>query len=59
MLSLSIGSVAASVYGVVLLARGKAATTSKLAFGSFLCFGGLIAALYGNRLIDSYIALLR
>jgi leader peptidase (prepilin peptidase)/N-methyltransferase len=59
MLSLFIGSLAASVYGVVLLARGKAAATSKLAFGSFLCFGGLMAALYGNRLIDSYIALLR
>jgi leader peptidase (prepilin peptidase)/N-methyltransferase len=59
LLSLFIGSLAASVYGVVLLARGKAGATSKLAFGSFLCFGGLTAALYGNRLIDSYIALLR
>jgi len=58
-LSLFIGTLAAALYGVVLLARGKAGTTSKLAFGSFLCFGGLVAALYGNRLIDSYIALLR
>jgi leader peptidase (prepilin peptidase)/N-methyltransferase len=58
-LSLFFGSLAASLYGVVLLLRGKAGATSKLAFGSFLCVGGLIAALYGNRLIDSYIALLR
>jgi leader peptidase (prepilin peptidase)/N-methyltransferase len=58
-LSLFIGSFSAAFYGVVLLARGKAGATSKLAFGSFLCFGGLVAALYGNRLIDSYIALLR
>jgi leader peptidase (prepilin peptidase)/N-methyltransferase len=58
-LSLFFGSLAASLYGVVLLLRGKAGATSKLAFGSFLCLGGLIAALYGNRLIDSYIALLR
>src|SRR5437868_3434664 len=58
-LSLFIGTLAAALYGVVLLARGKAGATSKLAFGSFLCFGGLVAALYGNRLIDSYIALLR
>jgi leader peptidase (prepilin peptidase)/N-methyltransferase len=58
-LSLFVGTFAAAFYGVVLLARGKAGATSKLAFGSFLCFGGLVAALYGNRLIDSYITLLR
>jgi leader peptidase (prepilin peptidase)/N-methyltransferase len=58
-LSLFVGTVAAAFYGALLLARGKAGATSKLAFGSFLCVGGLVAALYGNRLIDSYIALLR
>jgi leader peptidase (prepilin peptidase)/N-methyltransferase len=58
-LSLFAGTFAAAFYGVFLLARGKARATSKLAFGSFLCVGGLVAALYGNRLIDSYIALLR
>jgi leader peptidase (prepilin peptidase)/N-methyltransferase len=57
-LSLFIGTLAAALYGVFLLARGRAGATSKLAFGSFLCVGGLIAALYGNRLIDNYIALL-
>jgi leader peptidase (prepilin peptidase) / N-methyltransferase len=58
-LSLFVGTFAAAFYGALLLARGKAGVTSKLAFGSFLCIGGLVAALYGNRLIDSYIALLR
>jgi leader peptidase (prepilin peptidase)/N-methyltransferase len=58
-LSLFVGTLAAAFYGALLLARGKAGATSKLAFGSFLCVGGLVAALYGNRLIDSYIALLR
>ncbi|HEY1995381.1 MAG TPA: prepilin peptidase [Edaphobacter sp.] len=58
-LSLFVGTLAAAFYGALLLARGKAEATSKLAFGSFLCVGGLVAALYGNRLIDSYIALLR
>ena len=57
-LSLFIGTLSAALYGVFLLVRGKAGATSKLAFGSFLCAGGLIAAMYGNRLIDSYIALL-
>jgi leader peptidase (prepilin peptidase)/N-methyltransferase len=58
-LSLFVGTLAAAFYGALLLARGKAGATSKLAFGSFLCVGGLVAALYGNRLIDMYIALLR
>lgn len=58
-LALFVGTVVASLYGAVLLALGKAGATSKLAFGSFLSLGGLIAAMYGNRLIDSYIALLR
>lgn len=57
-LSLFFGTLAAAFYGVVLLASGKAGATSKLAFGSFLCVGGLIAAMYGNRLIDMYITLL-
>jgi leader peptidase (prepilin peptidase)/N-methyltransferase len=58
-LSLFFGSLLASVYGIFLLIRGRAIATSKLPFGSFLCGGGLFAALYGNRLIDMYIALLR
>lgn len=58
-LSLFVGTLAAALYGALLLARGKAGAVSKLAFGSFLCVGGLVAAMYGNRLIDIYIALLR
>ncbi len=58
-LSLFVGTLVAAIYGVVLLARGKAGASSKLAFGSFLCIGGLVAAQFGNRLINMYIALLR
>jgi leader peptidase (prepilin peptidase) / N-methyltransferase len=58
-LSLFMGTFAAGLYGAFLLARRKAGATSKLAFGSFLCVGGLVAAVYGNRLIDMYIVLLR
>ena len=58
-LSLFIGVIVASLYGAFLLFRGRAIATSKLPFGSFLCVGGLVAAVYGNRLIDMYIALLR
>ena len=58
MLALFLGALTASLYGIVLLVRGKAGATSKLAFGSFLAIGGLIAALYGERLIQFYKALL-
>jgi leader peptidase (prepilin peptidase)/N-methyltransferase len=58
-LSLFFGTLAAAVYGVVLLVRRRAGAASRLAFGSFLCIGGLIASLFGNQLINMYIALLR
>jgi leader peptidase (prepilin peptidase)/N-methyltransferase len=58
-LSLFLGTLVAALYGAVLLARGKAGAASRLAFGSFLCLGGLVSALFGNGLINMYIALLR
>jgi leader peptidase (prepilin peptidase)/N-methyltransferase len=58
-LSLFLGTLAAAIYGAILLARGRAGATSRLAFGSFLCIGGLVSALFGNHLINMYIALLR
>ena len=42
-LSLFIGICRGVSTGLVLLARGKAGAASKLAFGSFLCLGGLVA----------------
>lgn len=53
------GTFAASIYGVFLLILGRANGLTKLAFGSFLAAGGLFAALFGNRLIEMYAALLR
>ncbi len=57
-LALFLGVLLASIYAAVLLARGKAGAASKLAFGSFLAIGGLIAALYGEKLIHAYKTLL-
>ena len=57
-LALFLGALIASVYAVFLLARGRAAATTKLAFGSFLAVGGLLAALYGEKLIQAYKTLL-
>ncbi|MCU1225372.1 MAG: Prepilin peptidase [Edaphobacter sp.] len=58
-LALFIGVLIAGLYGIVLLAQRRAGAASKLAFGSFLSIGGLISALFGNTIIDRYIALIR
>lgn len=57
-LALFLGALMASIYAVVLLARGRAGAASKLAFGSFLAAGGLIAALYGEKIVNAYKTLL-
>lgn len=57
-LALFLGVLTASVYAVVLLVRRRAGAGSRLAFGSFLAFGGLIAALYGEKIINAYKTLL-
>jgi leader peptidase (prepilin peptidase) / N-methyltransferase len=58
-LALFLGVLLATTYAIVLLIRGKAGAASKLAFGSFLAIGGLIAASFGNLLINMYAALLQ
>lgn len=58
-LSLFIAVLAASIYGMLLIALGKANLTSKLAFGSFLAAGGLFAAQFGDKIIERYTVLMR
>ena len=57
--ALFVGVLAACAYSLLLLVRGRAGATSKVAFGSFLAAGGLVAAQFGDRLISTYAALLR
>lgn len=59
LLALFAGVLAASIYGIALLAREKAGTATKLPLGSFVAAGGLFAALFGPQLIDWYASLLR
>ncbi len=58
-LSLFFGVLGASIYGAIPTRTGRAGMLSKLAFGSFLGAGGLIAAQFGDRIIDAYSQLLR
>jgi leader peptidase (prepilin peptidase) / N-methyltransferase len=58
-LALFIGVLLASLYGVWLVLRRKGGAATKLPFGSFLSVGGLIATLWGNTLVNNYLALFR
>ena len=58
-LALFAGVMSACVYAVVLLARGRASAATRLPFGSFLAAGGLFAALFGDRILNAYMGLLR
>jgi leader peptidase (prepilin peptidase)/N-methyltransferase len=59
LLALFAGVLAASAYGVALLALRRANSASKLPFGSFLATGGLFAALFGPAIVHWYANLLR
>jgi leader peptidase (prepilin peptidase)/N-methyltransferase len=59
MMALFAGVLAASAYGTALMVRGKAAGATKLPLGSFLCAGGLFAAVFGPLIVDWYVGLLR
>ena len=52
MLAGFVGVILCATYAVVLLARGRATGQTRLPLGSFLSIGGLVAALFGERLID-------
>lgn len=58
-LAFFVGIVTAALYGVFLLARGRAHAATRLPFGSFLAAGGLVAALLGSPILTWYAAQLR
>jgi leader peptidase (prepilin peptidase) / N-methyltransferase len=58
LLALFVGVIAASLYGLTLLARRNATRNTRLPLGSFLAAGGLFAALFGQPLIHWYTSLL-
>ncbi len=59
MLALFVGVLAAAVYSVGLILRGRAGASTRIAFGSFLAVGGLLAAVFGQRVIAAYSLLLQ
>ena len=59
LLALFLGVLAASLFAVALLVRGRATSATRLPLGSFLAAGGLVAALFGADIITAYTALLR
>ncbi len=58
-LALFVGVLAAAIYSVALVTKGRATATTRIAFGSFLALGGLVAAVFGERIITAYSLLLQ
>jgi leader peptidase (prepilin peptidase)/N-methyltransferase len=58
MFALFIGVILAAIYAITLLARRRATATTRIPLGTFLCLGGLLAALLGDPLIAWYRSLL-
>ena len=54
MLALFVGVLLGAIYGVILLAQRRATTASQLPLGTFLCIGGLLAALLGEPMLAWY-----
>lgn len=54
MLALFVGVLLGAAYGVVLLARRRATAASRIPLGTFLCVGGLVAALLGEPMLAWY-----
>jgi leader peptidase (prepilin peptidase)/N-methyltransferase len=54
MLAFFVGVLLAAVYGVMLLARRRATTASQIPLGTFLCIGGLMAALFAEPMLTWY-----
>lgn len=57
-LALFLGFILCSIYALTLMARGKATLRKRLPLGTFLCIGGLVAALVGTPVIAWYSSLL-
>lgn len=54
-----IGVVAAALYAIVLVARGRAQGSDRLPFGSFLAAAGILAIFVGTPALTWYLALFR
>jgi len=54
MLAFFVGVMLAAVYGIALLARRRATNSSQIPLGTFLCIGGLVAALFAEPMIAWY-----
>jgi leader peptidase (prepilin peptidase)/N-methyltransferase len=54
MLAFFVGVVLCAGYALTLLVRRRATAVSRLPLGTFLCIGGLFAALFGRRVVEWY-----
>ena len=55
---LFLGYVLGALTGVSLILAGQKKMSSRLAFGTFLCFSGIMTMMYGRTLLDWYLTLI-
>lgn len=55
LVSLLVGALAGSLFGLTLLAIGRGSMRSKIPFGAFLAAGGLVSLFFGPALISLYL----
>jgi len=54
MLAFFVGVILAAFYGIVLMAQRRATSTSQIPLGTFLCIGGMLAALFAEPMLSWY-----
>jgi leader peptidase (prepilin peptidase) / N-methyltransferase len=57
LVTLVFSSIAGSVIGVLILATRRGGMKHALPYGTFLALGGLIASLFGDRIVAWYVGL--
>jgi len=59
LVTLVVGTLAGSLAGLALVARGRGGLDAKLPFGLFLAGGGLVALFFGEPIAEAYLGLFR
>jgi len=58
LLTILMASILASIYGISLIIIKKQNGKTQIPFGPFISFAAIIAVLYGNNIINSYLSLI-
>ena len=57
-LTITVGALAGSIVGAILMARGRGTMRTELPFGTMLAPGAMVVFLWGDRLVDAYLRMI-